>query len=391
MALKFSKLDKDGVRKLKADERIMEHGIIAMRLPDGDLRWKVNVMVDGQRINRVLGRESEGVSRSTCEEFIEAKRTEAREGRLNLPAGRKTHMGFKDAGEKYIKVMEETGGKNLGRKRQQLEQHLTPYFGDQRLNTISEFTIAKYAKHRQDQGAATGTIRNELATLSHLFTIAASKAHKWVNGRFRIARPKATGGRIIALNDEQSKALMDAAVGDIESRLYLFVAFGLNTAMRHSEILAARFDRVDWDKLRLHVPEAKAGMREQPITPELREVLLREREMADDPDGWIFPAVRKDTNSDGHRRRLDRAFRRAVEAAGMDPTQVTPHVMRHTAITNLVKAGVDIPTIQKISAHKTVAMVLRYTHVHDEHIDTAIRSIGRAVPQRTTAALRVVK
>jgi site-specific recombinase XerD len=32
--------------------------------------------------------------------------------------------------------------------------------------------------------------------------------------------------------------------------------------------------------------------------------------------------------------------------------------MRHTAITNLVKAGVDLPTIQKISGHKRLAMVI---------------------------------
>ena len=55
--------------------------------------------------------------------------------------------------------------------------------------------------------------------------------------------------------------------------------------------------------------------------------------------------------------------------------------MRHTAITNLVKAGVDLPTIQKISGHKTIAMVLRYTHVHGAHIDQAIKAIGRGIPE----------
>ena len=78
---------------------------------------------------------------------------------------------------------------------------------------------------------------------------------------------------------------------------------------------------------------------------------------------------------------MNRPFRRAVIAAGLDPKLVTPHVMRHTAITALVKAGVDLPTIQRISGHKTLAMVLRYTHVHGVHIDQAIRTIGRAVPE----------
>jgi integrase len=81
---------------------------------------------------------------------------------------------------------------------------------------------------------------------------------------------------------------------------------------------------------------------------------------------------------------MAKPFRRAVISVGLDPKLVTPHVMRHTAITNLVQAGVDLPTIQKISGHKTLAMVLRYTHVHSPHIDTAIAAIGRALPEPST-------
>jgi site-specific recombinase XerD len=80
---------------------------------------------------------------------------------------------------------------------------------------------------------------------------------------------------------------------------------------------------------------------------------------------------------------MDKPFRRAVDRAQLDPAAITPHVMRHTSITNLVEAGVDLPTIQKISGHKTLAMVLRYAHVHDHHIDRAIRAIGRSIPEPT--------
>ena len=148
----------------------------------------------------------------------------------------------------------------------------------------------------------------------------------------------------------------------------------------HSEILKARWDNLDLELHRLFIPRAKAGMREQPITPELADILRKEREGRDDRKGWIFPSRVKDSLY-GHRLRMDLPFRRAVIAAGLDPKRVTPHVMRHTAITNLVIAGVDLPTIQKISGHKTIAMVLRYTHVHGAHIDQAIKAIGRGIPE----------
>ena len=74
-------------------------------------------------------------------------------------------------------------------------------------------------------------------------------------------------------------------------------------------------------------------------------------------------------------------LRGSIARAGLDPELVTPHVMRHTAITALVQAGVDLPTIQKISGHKTLTMVLRYAHVHGQHIDRAIEAIGRTLPE----------
>ncbi len=67
--------------------------------------------------------------------------------------------------------------------------------------------------------------------------------------------------------------------------------------------------------------------------------------------------------------------------AGLDSAKVAPHVMRHTAITNLVTAGVDLPTVQRISGHKTLAMVLRYSHPADRHIDKALRALGRTAPE----------
>jgi integrase len=195
----------------------------------------------------------------------------------------------------------------------------------------------------------------------------------------RASKLEESGGRIVALTDKQCDDLMRAAIASADPDCWLFVAFGLNTAMRHSEILSARFDRLDTANLRLFIPRAKAGERGQPITAELATLLERERETREHRNGWIFPALRR--SKTGHRRRMARPFRDAVKRAGLDPAVVTPHVMRHTAITKLVQSGVDLPTVQRISGHKTLVMVLRYTHVHGPHINQAIRAIGRGLPE----------
>jgi integrase len=286
-------------------------------------------------------------------------------------------LTFATAAGDYLKRLDDSQGKNIAIKRRQIRMYLTPFFGAMRLDAISGFTVDRYKKRRIDAGAANATVNRELATLSHLFSMAVE--WKWLDRLpCRPAMLEESPGRIIALDDDQCDALMRAGVESADPYCWLFIAFGLNTAMRHSEILAARFDQVD--KLRLFVPDAKAGQREQPITPELSEILRAEREMRDDRAGWIFPSPHQDSGT-GHRARMDNAFRDAVKRAGLDPEIVTPHVMRHTAITALVKARVDLPTIQKISGHKTLAMVLCYAHVHGQHIDRAIEAIGRTLPE----------
>jgi site-specific recombinase XerD len=67
-----------------------------------------------------------------------------------------------------------------------------------------------------------------------------------------------------------------------------------------------------------------------------------------------------------------KTFVRAVTAAGLDPKQVVRHTLRHTAITHLVQAGVDLPTVKRISGHKTMAMVERYAHQSGSHIAVAM-------------------
>jgi site-specific recombinase XerD len=73
--------------------------------------------------------------------------------------------------------------------------------------------------------------------------------------------------------------------------------------------------------------------------------------MAADQQGWIFPS--KITNS-GHIEQMSAAFSRCVKRAGLNSKTITPHVMRHTAITRVALTGADIKTIQEFSGHESL-------------------------------------
>ena len=388
MALKFAKLHGRAIAALSSGEKITEHGIIVEKLASGDVRFSINVMVDGQRIHRVVGKESEGVRRGNAERLIEKLRTEAREGRLNLPEGRKLHRTFAEAATEYVRRMEATDGKDMKNKKRHLTQRLVPFLGRVRLDKITHHKLKEYRKARAGQGAAAATINRELSTLSHLLNHASSKDWGWMSKADlpELPRDKETRKRIRILTPQQRVRLLEAAAADQNPRVWLFVLFGLNASMRHSEIVQRRYDEVDFNSCNIWINKAKAGERQQPITPALRDALLYQRAMEDDPDGWIFPAMRSGTKT-GHCRDMRGPFKRAVVRAGLDPAHCTPHVMRHTAISALAMAKTDIPTIQKISGHKTAAMVLHYVHLFGDHVHDAINTLNIAVPEPITPEL----
>ncbi len=368
MSLRFVRLDRPAVRRLKPGEKIIEHGITVERLRNGDVRYTVAIMVDGRRIHRVIGTEAGGVTRRQAEEFIEKLRTEAREGRLSLPKGRKVKLTFGAAAKVYMDRLRESGGKGLEEKEQHLRIHLVPAFGNMPIDKISTFTLEKFRKASRGCGLKTGTINRVLVTYRHM----ANKLHEWKKIGSPMAMIKLEGvdnRRDFILTTDQKIALLDTALGDSNDRLWLFVMLGLHTSLRHAEILSARFENFDSSRRRLRVRVKGGEWREQPLTRTIVEALERERSMAADPDGWVFPNPR---SSSGHTERMKKAFRRAVIGAGMDPTKVTPHTMRHTAITEMAETGAAPRTIQAFSGHKSKEMVWRYTHARDELVNQAL-------------------
>ena len=185
-------------------------------------------MVDGRRIHRSLGRESEGVTRTTAEEFIAKVRREAREGRLNLPTKRKLPLTLYAATPLYLERLRQEGGKEIERKGGRLQQWLIPFLGDIQIGQITSFDIKRYKKHRLGQPIQTrktlapgqtpprtrpATINRELATLSHLL----NKAVEWgwvERPPPKVRKLKEDDGRIVYLTAAQAESLLEAAKED---------------------------------------------------------------------------------------------------------------------------------------------------------------------------------
>ena len=75
---------------------------------------------------------------------------------------------------------------------------------------------------------------------------------------------------------------------------------------------------------------------------------------------------------------------KAARAAGL-PGRVTPHMLRHTAATQLIEAGVDIRYIQRLLGHASLSTTEIYTHVSDRALKQVVSDadvLGRLAQQR---------
>lgn len=163
--------------------------------------------------------------------------------------------------------------------------------------------------------------------------------------------------------------------------------------MRRGEIVELQWEDVDFEAKVIHIRhnavigqyktkvsedmKTKAGKRDVPLSEEL-ELWLAARKKTSHSKYVIAMENHKPLSKSAYR-----SMWKLIERELPD-THVTAHILRHTYITRLFEAGLDIKEIQYLAGHSTVDMTLRvYTHY-----DRLSRSAKTA--EKVREALRTV-
>ena len=178
------------------------------------------------------------------------------------------------------------------------------------------------------------------------------------------------------LSDEEVKILLNASKG---GQLYPVFVLGLGTGMRVGEMLGLTWDCVDFEHgiidvkktlcylpndgvaiYEFHAPKTKAGKRQIPMTKEVRDVLLVQKEWKDHVSVRHNPRVGMEnlvfcskTNNPIHESNIRGAIRYLIDKINKENPDLnfeafTPHSLRHTFATKAIARGMRPKTLQKI-------------------------------------------
>lgn len=276
---------------------------------------------------------------------------------------------FSEAAEQYLENLDLENGRNIPDKRRQIKQELIPYFKNMPLIAMNRFEIERFKRHLLEKGFSQSTINRYLAVISQLF----HKAVEWdwlIKVPCKVVKYREDNIRTRYLEASEIDALLAAAAKDECPIIEPFIRIALGTAMRRGEILSTKIEDINCARRELFIPKAKCGARMQPMTAGLTLYLSHYLQHYTQPgQEYLFPAKR---SVSGHRQEIEKPFYRVATAAGLDRHEVCRHTLRHTAITHLVQAGVDLPTVQRFSGHKTIQMVFRYSHQSTDHLQWAL-------------------
>ena len=199
------------------------------------------------------------------------------------------------------------------------------------------------------------------------------------------------------LSPEVDAAIQRALIqkGNLLARALLLARF---TGVRRGELMALPREcviRDSEDQACLRIPLGKLrNERVIPIDQQALELVEAIRKECADRPAWRNPETGRmerllACKTDGSQLSyvtLRKTLKNAARLAGITE-RVYPHRLRHTYATELIRAGMSLPSVMRLLGHRRITMTLQYVNVTQEDLIREFHRVGSQVRQHYPAEL----
>ncbi len=260
---------------------------------------------------------------------------------------------------------------NYHKDRNRYEKFIKPHFAKKETTDIYPLDVdrvrLKYLKTHSPQ-----TTKHILALLKRLINFGVKRG-LCPALPFPIEMPKVDNIKDDALTETQLQALVEAIKKDDHPQAGPIMLIALFTGMRRGELFNLKWSDIDFERGFITIRDPKGGKDQTiPLNDQARAVFESHTETKSE---YVFPGRggKKRTNA-------QKSINKIKTAAGL-PAHIRPlHSLRHTFASMAISSGeIDLYTLQKLTTHKTPAMLQRYAHLADKRLQEGGNSAGNAM------------
>ncbi len=150
------------------------------------------------------------------------------------------------------------------------------------------------------------------------------------------------------------------------------------TGMRVSELVSLPLSAVARDPRYILVRGKGGKERLVPLSEPAREALNGYKSVRGQfcRNGVESPYLFPSRGGSGYltRHRFAQLLKQLSSEAGIAPSKVSPHVLRHAFATHLLNRGADLRSVQQMLGHADIATTQIYTHVLDERLKSMVET-----------------
>lgn len=224
-------------------------------------------------------------------------------------------------------------------------------------------------------GMAARTVARRLSTLRQFYLFLFTEGWRSDNPASHIDSPKQGRSLPKILSEQEVEALLTAArarSGFEGKRLLTLLELLYATGMRVSELVALPQASAERDPRVLTVRGKGDKERMVPLNEAARNALKAylEARAASLPKGKTSPWLFCSRSDSGHltRHRVAQLLKELAVEANLEPSKVSPHVLRHAFASHLLAHGADLRSVQQMLGHADISTTQIYTHVLDERL-----------------------